>query len=191
MSSSEIKQLRSYLTGNTLRLHYIVQRVMLCKISGFHCGDYEECLLVYKIQDRTSQETPKAAFFFKKLCFVYHMTRSYLKALLHKSLQLKSVLHYLSLLRHDTTLILLACLNRRCLQYILAIYAHFNSAFYISISSIIPTLQPSKSPLKYYLNSCNNFHDNGKNIEPKCQQLNCLHHKSSINIIISSKVSSS
>jgi hypothetical protein len=31
---------------------------MLCKISGFHDGDYEECrLLGYKTQCPTSQET--------------------------------------------------------------------------------------------------------------------------------------
>jgi hypothetical protein len=33
-------------------------QLMLCKIWGFHCGDYEECrLLGYKIPVRTSQET--------------------------------------------------------------------------------------------------------------------------------------
>jgi hypothetical protein len=42
--------------------HYVSaiepSRLMLCKISGFHCGDYEECrLLGYKNPVRTSQET--------------------------------------------------------------------------------------------------------------------------------------
>jgi hypothetical protein len=33
-------------------------RLMLCKICGFHGGNYEECrLLGYKIPVRTSQET--------------------------------------------------------------------------------------------------------------------------------------
>jgi hypothetical protein len=48
----------SYLTGNTLRLRYRSQPIMLCKIWGFHGGDYEECrVLEYKNPYRTSQET--------------------------------------------------------------------------------------------------------------------------------------
>jgi hypothetical protein len=36
-------------TGNTLRLRYRAQRLMLCKICGFQGDDYEECrLLGYK-----------------------------------------------------------------------------------------------------------------------------------------------
>jgi hypothetical protein len=35
-----------------------LSRLMLCKISGFHGGNYEECrLLGYKNPVRTSQET--------------------------------------------------------------------------------------------------------------------------------------
>jgi hypothetical protein len=42
--------------------HYVFttesSRLMLCKISGFPCGDYENCrLLEYKTPVRTSQET--------------------------------------------------------------------------------------------------------------------------------------
>jgi hypothetical protein len=44
------------------RRHYVYatepSRLMLCKVLGFHGGDYEECrLLGYKIPVRTPQET--------------------------------------------------------------------------------------------------------------------------------------
>jgi hypothetical protein len=43
-------------------MHYVfatdIGRLMLCMISGFHDGDYEECrLLGYKNPVRTSEET--------------------------------------------------------------------------------------------------------------------------------------
>jgi hypothetical protein len=41
--------------------HYISIRepslLILCKVCGFHCGDYEECLLRYRILVHTSQGT--------------------------------------------------------------------------------------------------------------------------------------
>jgi hypothetical protein len=48
----------SYLTWNTLHLRYIVSRLILFRIWGFHGGDSEECrLLGNETPVRTSQET--------------------------------------------------------------------------------------------------------------------------------------
>jgi hypothetical protein len=58
MSYSQIYKPSSYLTGDTLRLHYRFSRLILCEILGFHGGNYEVWrLLDYKTSVLTSQET--------------------------------------------------------------------------------------------------------------------------------------
>jgi hypothetical protein len=58
----------------TLRLRYRAQLVKLCKICGFHGGDYEEChLLGYKNPIRTLQETLRLRYRAQsvKLCKIW------------------------------------------------------------------------------------------------------------------------